>query len=134
MKDITNENENMAAEETKVVSMEAKKAENAAENGEDADDSDIDMYVKFSKPYQFEDETYEGLDMSCLENLNSHDLGDIEKKFYKQGVASFNPENTATYAKIVAQKATELPIEFFEQLPIKDMLKIKSRVVNFFYN
>ena len=57
MKDITNENENMAAEETKVVSMEAKKAENAAENGEDADDSDIDMYVKFSKPYQFEDET-----------------------------------------------------------------------------
>ena len=134
MKDITNENENMAAEETKVVSMEAKKAENAAENSEDADDSDIDMYVKFSKPYQFEDETYEGLDMSCLENLNSQDLGDIEKKFYKQGVASFNPENTATYAKIVAQKATGLPIEFFEQLPIKDMLKIKSRVVNFFYN
>ena len=122
------------AEEAKVVSMEAKKTEVAAENAEDADDPEIDMYVKFSKPYRFEDETYEGIDMSCLDNLNSRDLGDIEKKFYKQGVASFNPENTATYAKIVAQRATGLPIEFFEQLPIKDMLKIKSRVVNFFYN
>lgn len=134
MKDITNKNENMTAEEAKVVSMEAKKTEVTAENAEDADDSEIDMYVKFSKPYRFEDETYEGIDMSCLDNLNSHDLVDIEKKFYKQGVASFNPENTATYAKIVAQRATGLPIEFFEQLPIKDMLKIKSRVVNFFYN
>ena len=95
---------------------------------------DIEMYVTFSKPYVFEDDTYEGLDMSCLDKLTAQDLGEIEKKFYKLGVPSFNPENTASYAKIVAQKATGLPIEFFDQLPIKEMLKIKSRVVNFFYN
>lgn len=122
-------------EEKRVVPMERPegKGGTAADSGEEADD-EVEMYVKFSKPYVFEDDTYEGLDMSCLENLTTDDLTEIEKKFYKQGIASFNPENTATYAKIVAWKATGLPIEFFNQLPIKDMMKIKSRVVNFFYN
>lgn len=123
-------------EEKKVVQMEQPEGKGGKAEDDSGDDSDdeVDMYVKFSKPYVFEDETYEGLDMSCLENLTSDDLTEIEKKFYKQGIASFNPENTATYAKIVAWKATGLPIEFFKYLPVKDMLKIKSRVVNFFYN
>ncbi|MCM1307581.1 MAG: phage tail assembly protein [Butyrivibrio sp.] len=101
-----------------------------AENTEDS----VDMYVKFSKPYRFDDDTYDGLDMSCLEALTTRDLADIEKKFYRQGITSMTPENTVTYAKIVAQKASGLPIEFFEQLPLREMMKIKSRVVNFFYN
>lgn len=101
---------------------------------EEVVEEDVEMYVSFSKPYVFEDDTYDGVDMSCLDKLTAQDLGEIEKKFYKLGVPSFNPENTASYAKIVAQKATGLPIEFFDQLPIKEMLKIKSRVVNFFYN
>ncbi len=103
------------------------------DSGEDGT-GEAGMYVKFSKPYVFEDDTYEGIDMSDLEKLTADDLTDIEKKFYKLSIASFNPENTATYAKIVAWKATGLPIEFFNQLPIKDMMKIKSRVVNFFYS
>lgn len=124
----------------KVFQMEQPegKGGGAAEgdSGEDSEgeSDDLDMYVKFSKPYIFEDDTYDGLDMSCLENLTTDDLTEIEKKFYKQGIASFNPENTAVYAKIVAWKATGLPIEFFNQLPVRDMLKIKSRVVNFFYS
>lgn len=125
-----------SGKETKVVPMEQPEAKGSKaedDSVEDADD-DVDMYVEFSKPYVFEDDTYRGLDMSCLEELTTDDLTEIEKKFYKQGIASFNPENTATYAKIVAWKATGLPIEFFNQLPIKDMMKIKSRVVNFFYN
>jgi len=104
-----------------------------ADSGDDADDG-ADMYVKFSKPYVFEDDTYDGLDMSCLENLTMNDLTAIEKTFYKQGIVSFNPETTITFAKIVAWKATELPIEFFDQLPVKDIMQIKKQVVNFFYN
>lgn len=97
-------------------------------------DEELDMYVKFSKPYYFEDEVFEGLDLSGLSNLKASDLNDIEKKYYKTGVASFTPENTTTYAMIVAQKVTGLPVEFFQQLPIKYMYKVKNRVVNFFYN
>lgn len=127
-------------EEKKVFQMgrpEEKGGEAAeGDSGEESEgeSDDLDMYVKFSKPYVFEDDTYNGIDMSCLENLTTDDLTEIEKKFYKQGIASFNPENTAVYAKIVAWKATGLPIEFFDQLPVRDMLKIKSRVVNFFYS
>lgn len=95
---------------------------------------ELDMCVKFSKPYYFEDEVFEGLDLSGLSNLKASDLNDIEKKYYKTGVASFTPENTTTYAMIVAQKVTGLPVEFFQQLPIKYMYKVKNRVVNFFYN
>ncbi len=123
-------------EEKKVVQMEQPEGKSRrAEEGDSSEESDdMDMYVKFSKPYVFEDDTYDGLDMSCLENLTTDDLSEIEKKFYKQGIASFNPENTAVYAKIVAWKATGLPIEFFNQLPVRDMMKIKSRIVNFFYS
>ncbi len=127
--------------EEKVIQMEqpGKKDGGATESdsGDDVDDDaddEVDMYVKFQKPYVFEDDTYEGIDMSGIENLTADDLTEIEKKFYKQSIPSFNPENTATYAKLAAWKATGLPIEFFNQLPAKDMMKIKSRVVNFFYN
>ena len=76
---------------------------------------------------------YDGIDLSSLSNLTVRNLDNIEKNYYKYGLASFNPENTATYAKVVAQEATGLPIEFFDQLPLKEMYKIKSRVVNFLY-
>lgn len=126
-------NETGVAPEVNVVSEVNAVAD--AQNSEiDDSEESLDMYVKFSKPYIFEDDTYDGLDMSCLENLTTRDLADIEKKFYRQGITSMTPENTVTYAKIVAQKATGLPIEFFEQLPLREMMKIKSRVVNFFYS
>lgn len=101
---------------------------------DDPDDGGIDMYVEFGRPYVFEDETYRGIDMSCLENISTRDMLEIEKRFYKLGIVSMNPENTVSFAKIVAQKASGFPVEFFEYLPVRDMMKIKSRVVNFFYS
>lgn len=98
-------------------------------------ESDVqDLYIKFGKPFNFEEESYEGVDLSGLENLTSKDLTEIEKKFFRVGVTSFTPENTSTYARIVAQKASGLPIEFFEQLPVKEAIKIKNVVTGFFYN
>ncbi len=100
---------------------------------ENQEHDEVGLYVKFSKPYRFEDDMYDGIDLSSLSNLTVRNLDNIEKNYYKYGLASFNPENTATYAKVVAQEATGLPIEFFDQLPLKEMYKIKSRVVNFLY-
>lgn len=101
---------------------------------EQADDSEIGTYVKFAQPYIFEDEEYEGLDLSRLREMKAGQINDIERKFYRLGISSVNPENTVAYAFLVAQEATGLPIEFFQQLPIKEAYKIKSRVVNFFYS
>ena len=73
-----------------------------------------DLIVKFRKPFDFEGEIYEKLDLHALEDIRGRDLTAIEKAFNKTGISSFMPETTTTYAKIVATKVTGLPAEFFE--------------------
>ncbi len=93
------------------------------------------LYVEFDRPFVFEgEETIRGIDMSGIENLTTADLVEVEKKFYRQGITSFNPENTTAYAKFVAQRATGLPVELFDQIPAKEMLKVRKVVVNFFFS
>lgn len=106
---------------------------NLSEAQEAPDDDDAGTYVKFCRPYVFEGETFDGIDASCLDGLSTRDMMEIEKRFYKLGITTVNPENTLAYAKTVMQKASGLPIEFFEDLPAKDMMKIKRKIVNFFY-
>lgn len=131
MKDME-ERKDMAAGDTGLPAAVA--APEKHEGIEEGDEAGLGMYIKFGKPYAFEEDTYDGLDLSCLEELSTRDLLDIEKKFYKLGIVSMNPENTASYAKVVAQKATGLPVEFFEGLPIREMMKVRGKIVNFFYS
>lgn len=92
-----------------------------------------ELVIKFRKPYVFEGETFTELDLHGLEDLRGRDLTAIEKAFNKSGVSSFVPESTTTYAKIVATKVTRLPAEYFEDLPVWEVEKIKSAVTGFFY-
>ena len=95
--------------------------------------ADDELIIKFRKPFNFEGETFQELDLHGLEDLRGRDLTAIEKAFNKTGVSSFVPESTTTYAKIVATKVTGLPAEFFEDLPVGEIEKIKNAVVGFFY-
>lgn len=92
-----------------------------------------ELIITFRKPFGFEGETFRELDLHGLEDLRGRDLTAIEKAFNKTGVSSFVPESTTTYAKIVATKVTGLPAEFFEDLPGKEIRKIKTAVTRFFY-
>lgn len=92
-----------------------------------------ELVIKFRKPYEFDGESFTELDLHGLEDLRGRDLTAIEKAFNKTGVSSFVPESTTTYAKIVATKVTGLPAEFFEDLPVGEVEKIKNAVVGFFY-
>ena len=92
-----------------------------------------ELIITFRKPFGFEGETFRELDLHGLEDLRGRDLTAIEKAFNKTGVSSFVPESTTTYAKIVATKVTGLPAEFFEDLPVGEIKKIKNAVVGFFY-
>lgn len=94
---------------------------------------DDELIVKYRKPFEFEGETHTELDLHGLEDLRGRDLTAIEKAFNKTGVSSFVPESTTTYAKIVATKVTGLPAEYFEDLPVGEVEKIKNVVVGFFY-
>ncbi len=100
---------------------------------ETLEDDENYLKITFSKPYNFEGEVFSGIDLSGLYNINGRKLTAIEKAFGKAGVASTMPETTATYAKIAATAATGLPAEFFEELPGKEMRKIKTAVTRFFY-
>lgn len=92
-----------------------------------------ELIITFRKPFDFEGETFRELDLHGLEDLRGRDLTAIEKAFNKTGVSSFVPESTTTYAKIVATKVTGFPAEFFEDLPVGEIEKIKNAVVGFFY-
>ncbi len=92
-----------------------------------------ELVIKYRKPYEFEGEVFTELDLHGLEDLRGRDLTAIEKAFYKTGVSSFVPESTTAYAKIVATKVTGLPAEYFEDLPVGEIEKIKNAVVGFFY-
>ena len=82
------------------------------------EDEDNFLKITFSKPYNFEGEIFNGIDLSGLEDIKGRQLTAIEKAFGKAGVVSSMPETTSTYAKIAASAATGLPAEFFEDLPL----------------
>ncbi len=86
-----------------------------------------------SKPYTFECENYEEIDLSGLDDLTTDDLLKAERLYHNSGGSSINPETTALYSMILAHMTSKLPIEFFGNLPAKETMKIKKEVFNFFY-
>ena len=124
------ENQGMNNQEIPVAQTPATPGNSLLPAKEGAED---ELIIKFRKPYEFDGETFTELDLHGLEDLRGRDLTAIEKAFNKTGVSSFVPESTTTYAKIVATKVTGLPAEYFEDLPVGEVEKIKNAVVGFFY-
>ena len=96
-------------------------------------EKDPPTLVRFSKPYTFEGQTYTEVDLAGMENLTTRDMTDAEKHLAKNSQVSPIPEMTMEYACYIAMRSTEFPIEFFRGLPVKDAIKLKNRVTNFFY-
>lgn len=89
--------------------------------------------VTFSKPYDFEGETFHSLDLSPVEDLTTEQIMQAERIFEKSGGVSALKELNLEYAIIVASMATGKPVEFFKGLPGKDGSKVKSRVSAYFF-
>lgn len=89
--------------------------------------------VTFSKPYKFEDKSYTEVDLSGMECLTAEDMISASHYLTSKGNVSPTQEMNIEYACFMAGKATGLPVEFFRRLPLKDAVKIKNRVTNFFY-
>lgn len=87
--------------------------------------------VVFSKPYEFEGESYEEVDLSGLENLSTTDLIEADKQFSTSGQFAMMNEVTIGYTIILAAKASKKPVEFFERLPAKEGIKVKNMVMGF---
>lgn len=92
------------------------------------------LLVTFSRPYVFDNESYDSIDLSGLDKLTANDMIAVNKIMERNG-ATMNiiPEMSLEYACLFAAKATKKPVEFFRQLPPKEAIKLKNRVINFFY-
>lgn len=115
------------AEEKKLAEEPIQLAEEQKENTRE---------LKFRKPYQFEGKEYKSVDLSGMEDLKTTDLLSINRFMEMEGTSfglGTTPEMTLEYACHVAAKATSLPVEFFRALPAREGLRIKNRVVAFFY-
>lgn len=92
-----------------------------------------DMTVKFAKPVRWEDTDYKAVDLSQLESLTGRQLCEIHKKFDALGIASAIKEQSPQFAVIAASTVTHLPVEFFYELPAKELNKVKNKVFSYFF-
>ena len=94
-----------------------------------------EMTLTFKKPYRFEGEVYQGIDLSGLEDLSAADIEACERRAVQRGDDSMmvNPvkESNLIYCEEIAARATGKPVEFFRQLPAREMNKIKYAVMGF---
>lgn len=103
------------------------------ETMEDANTDSINN-IKFKKPYVFEGETYDGVNLSDIEKISTKDLLEVDKIYTKLGYMSPTAEMTLAYACIIASRATKKSLEFFTSLPANEGMKVKTAVINFLYN
>lgn len=115
--------------------MNNQNANNDATQVSGAEDSSTsDLIIKFNKPYEFEGQTYNEIDLSDVENISTKDLIEVDKLFYQSGNLAPTSEMSMAYACLVASKAAKKPVEFFNKLPGREGIKIKTQVVSFLYN
>lgn len=88
--------------------------------------------IKFGKPYIFEDETFNSVDLSEIENITASDMIATQKAMSKNGIEAL-PEMSLEYCCIIAARVTGKPIEFFTGLPARDAVKLKNVVTGFIF-
>lgn len=100
----------------------------------DGTEEEISNVIELTKKYRFEDKVIAELDLKEIENLSANKLQEIEGLYRKttKNISS-TPELTIEYAMALGSILTGLPLEFFKQLNARDVMKIKTRVINFLY-
>lgn len=102
----------------------------AVVNAEDMEDTGSE--VIFSKPYKWEDTEYKGIDLANMANLNGNDLIEAVKKTSGGGLTTtVNSEYELETILLLVSMATGKPIEFFRDMPVKEVIKIKYKAISF---
>lgn len=94
-------------------------------------DEEESLVIKFSKPYMFERTEYKEIDLSPLEDITAADMIATNKFMGYAGGAV--PEVTLEYACVLAARAVNKPVEFFTNMPPKEAMKVKNRVMGFLF-
>lgn len=89
--------------------------------------------LRFNKPYYFEGEVYNVIDLSGIEDIEASDMISAQKVISRGGNVDILPEMSLHYACILATKVSGQPLEFFTRLPGRDAIKLKNIVTGFLY-
>lgn len=112
--------------------MEAEAVENTASLNVDEDEAS--MLIKFKKPYRFEGKEYTEIDLSGMDDLTGADMIAINKIMSRTSAGiDVMPEVSVEYACHFAARAAKQPVEFFTNLPPKELMKVKNRVMGFLF-
>lgn len=102
----------------------------------DAESEDEDpLVLELTAPYTFGGATYDKLDLHGLEGLKAGDLKRTAKLYMKLHPAA-NPatlESNLEYTFLIASRVLAQPLEFFDDLPARDAIALKTSIVGFLY-
>lgn len=86
--------------------------------------------VTFKKPFTFEGKEFSSIDLE-LDELKGRDITDVQRQYTAEGNFSAAPATDPEYCKRIASLAGKQPLEFFEELPASDFIKVTTSVQNF---
>ena len=91
--------------------------------------------MELTAPYTFGGVTYEKLNLHGLEGLKAGDLKRTTKLYMKLHPAA-NPatlESNLEFTFLIASRILAQPLEFFDELPARDAIALKTSIVGFLY-
>ena len=104
--------------------MSEEKNMMAEANEETAQTTQSERVIDLGKPYKFEGTEYTSIDLSGLDKLTVKDAIDAQRQL-------FNEREVAAFARAIAAKAAELPIEFFKLMPRGASRRVAGVVRNY---
>lgn len=89
--------------------------------------------IPLKTPVRFEGEIYDRIDLTRLHDIKAADMVAINRRMTRSGNVDSTQELTLEYALNMANLATGLPLELFDQLPPYAAMAIKGRVTSFLF-
>lgn len=113
--------------------MNEEKNMMAEANEETAQITQNERVIDLGKPYKFEGTEYASIDLSGLDKLTVKDAIDAQRQLFneREVAAAMLCETTTAFARAIAAKAAELPIEFFKLMPRGASRKVAGVVRNY---
>lgn len=88
------------------------------------------MQVTFKNKYNFEGKEFESINLD-LDGLKGSDIIDAQRQFTQSGNFSAVISTDTNFQLIIASKAAAQPLEFFNELPAPEFMKVTQAVQNF---
>lgn len=109
------------------------KPENGTQEAGENKTRENPLIVWFDKPVKFEGKEYAKVDLTKLENMNGEDMFEAENTLRAMGLTSVLADLSVMGIYTYAMMASGQPLEFFQKLPLRDSRKVKTRILNFFW-